>query len=83
LGRESACFPVQQGWSNLLTNHFSMPEKNEMEYVPVGNEARRNRSRGLRYILERMLLRLFRHSCVCPFCFRMRKNREQEKVIEF
>jgi len=60
-----------------------MPEKNEMEYVPVGNEARRNRSRGLHYILERMLLRLFRHSCVCPFCFRVRKNREQEKVIEF
>ena len=72
-----------QGWSILLTNHFSMPEKREMEYVPVGIEARTNRSRGLRFVLERLLLRLFRHSCVCPLCFRLRGNAAQEKVIEF
>jgi len=74
---------TNQGWSILLINHFSMPDKREMEYVPVGIEARTNRSRGLRIILERLLLRLLRHSCVCPLCFRLRGNEAQEKVIEF
>jgi len=60
-----------------------MPEKQEMEYVPVGFEAGTNRSRGLRFILERLLLRLLRHSCVCSLCLRLRGNEAQEKVIEF
>ena len=64
-------------------NHFSMPEKQEMEYVPVGFEARTRRSRRLRVFLERMLLRLLHHSCVCPLCHRLRENEAQEKVIEF
>jgi len=64
-------------------NHFSMSEKYEMKYVPVGLEARAGRSCGLRLILERLLLRLLRHSCMCPFCFRLRENEAVEKVIEF
>ncbi len=60
-----------------------MPEKHEMEYVPVECEARANRSRGLRIILEQLLLRLLRNSCICPFCLRVLETEAQEKVIEF
>jgi hypothetical protein len=59
-----------------------MPDRQEMEYVPVELEARTKRSRGLLFILERLLLRLLRHSCVCPLCQRLSRAAE-EKVIEF
>ena len=54
-----------------------------MEYVPVGMETRKERSGGLRLYLERIILRLFRHRCVCPSCQRLRVDVAQEKVIEF
>jgi len=60
-----------------------MPEKHEMEYVPVGMETRKERSGGLRLFLERLLLPLLRHSCVCPSCQRFRVDKAKEKVIEF
>jgi hypothetical protein len=59
-----------------------MPDRQEMEYVPVKLEARTERSRGLRFILERVLLWLLRHSCVCSLCQRLSREVE-EKVIEF
>ena len=60
-----------------------MPEKHEMEYVPVGMETTNERSGGLRLFLERLLVRLLRRSCVCPSCQRSRVNEANEKVIEF
>ena len=66
------------------SNHFSfMPEKQEMKYVPIGMESPRQRSRGLRLFLRRLLLRLLCHSRVCPACQHEWMNEGREKVIEF
>lgn len=60
-----------------------MPEKREMEYIPLTIEGQKQRSCGLRLFLRRLLLRLFSHSCVCPDCRREWMNEAREKVIEF
>ena len=65
------------------SNHFSMPEKREMEYVPIGIEVQMQRSCGLRLFLRRLLLQLLGHRCDCPACRRERVNEAREKVIEF
>ena len=62
---------------------FSMPEKHEMEYVPVEMETTNERSGGLRLFLERLLVRLLRHSCICPSCQRSLVDEAKETVIEF
>ena len=54
-----------------------------MEYVPIASEAAQRRTFGLRSFIERWLLRLIRHSCVCPACRGLRDAVAEEKVIEF
>ena len=83
--RRSACFPAQTGVVDFISvlNHFSMPEKQEMEYVPIGTEAAKRRNHGLRSFIERWMLRLLRHSCACPVCQRLRGIGAQERVIRF
>ena len=60
-----------------------MPNRLEMEYVPIASEAAQRRTFGLRSFIERWLLRLIRHSCVCPACRGLRDAVAEEKVIEF
>ena len=64
-----------------------MPERRqqeEMEYVPVGNEAAEHLNSGLRLLIEQLLLRLLRHVKTCPDCQpQLQGNEAQERVIEF
>jgi hypothetical protein len=67
------------------SNHFSfMPEKQEMEYVPIRIRLQAQPSScGLRLFLRRLFLRLPGRSHVCPVCQREWMKRMREKVIEF
>ena len=53
LGHAARTFPcTNRGGRFYQPNHFSMPERHEMEYVPVGKGTKNERSGGLRLILE-------------------------------
>jgi hypothetical protein len=60
-----------------------MRDRQEMEYVAIGREAAGQRNCGLRLLFTKWLLQLFRHSCVCPDCQRLRGSKAEEEVIEF
>ena len=59
-----------------------MPEKREMEYVPVGMEAKRSRLSGLRLFFER-LLQLLVCPCDCHLWEGAESDEAKETVIEF
>ena len=59
-----------------------MPEKREMEYVPVGMEGKESRAGGLRQFLAR-LLRLLVCPCECHLSEGEDSDEAAEKVIEY
>ena len=58
-----------------------MPEKREMEYVPVGMEGKEERSSGLRQFIAR-ILRLLVCPCECHLS-ESEQHEAEETVIEF
>ena len=59
-----------------------MPEKREMEYVPVGMEAKQSRLSGLRVFFKR-LLQLLVCPCDCHLSEGEDSDAAEEEVIEF
>jgi len=60
-----------------------MPEIEEMEYVPIGEEAKTDRFRGLRLLLKRIFLLLLCPTDEWPPSGEFPNDEEEEEVIEF